>query len=385
MQSASLYIHFPLCKSKCPYCDFNSHIINFNNLEDWKNAYHNELKFFYNLTGHRKITSIFFGGGTPSLMPISLVSDILDNIAKYYSLTKNIEISLEANPTSSEAAKFQSLQEIGVNRLSLGIQAFNDHDLKFLGREHSKREALSAILTAKKYFKNFSFDLIYARPKQQLDEWNAELEEALSLKPPHISLYQLTIEKGTKFYQDYKLGKFSLPSENQQIKLYNLTTEKCLEHNLFNYEISNYAKPDYHSKHNLNYWQYGDYIAIGAGAHSRITKNKVKEAIFTYHQPEKWLKHNLNYNHAIQQQKTLTKVEMLEELLIFGLRIKEGIKLDLFNYYFTKNINDIFADKLDQLSAGNLISITNNNIKATANGRNLIHNITNFLVKNANL
>ncbi|MBT5827612.1 MAG: coproporphyrinogen III oxidase [Alphaproteobacteria bacterium] len=385
MNNSSLYIHFPICKAKCPYCDFNSHVMNFSNISQWQKAYENELKFYANLIGPRKITSIFFGGGTPSLMPIALVESILNNISKYFEVKENIEISLEANPTSSEAQKFKALKEAGINRLSLGIQALNNNDLKFLGREHCKEEAIKAILLAKDNFTNFSFDLIYARPGQTMDAWAKELDFALALSPKHLSLYQLTIEKGTKFYKQHSLGEFTLPAEAEQIKLYDLTEEKCAKYSLKKYEISNYAKDKFESQHNLNYWQYGDYIGIGAGAHSRITIDRIKHSFLTYHQPEKWLKHSLELNNSIQKQTKLSKEAMLEELLIFGLRIKNGINLKLFDDYLGKSFNAIYGDKLNTLCQENLIKITKQKLIATSKGQNLAHNITNFMVKNASL
>lgn len=359
--------------------------MNFSNISQWQKAYENELKFYANLIGPRKITSVFFGGGTPSLMPIALVESILNNISKYFEVKENIEISLEANPTSSEAQKFKALKEAGINRLSLGIQALNNNDLKFLGREHCKEEAIKAILLAKDNFSNFSFDLIYARPGQTMDAWAKELDFALALSPKHLSLYQLTIEKGTKFYKQYSLGEFTLPTEAEQIKLYDLTEEKCAKYGLKKYEISNYAKDKFESQHNLNYWQYGDYIGIGAGAHSRITIDQVKNSFLTYHQPEKWLKHSLELKNSIQKQTKLSKEAMLEELLIFGLRIKSGINLKLFDDYLGKSFNEIYSDKLNKLCKENLIKITKQKLIATSKGQNLAHNITNFMVKNASL
>ena len=206
----SIYIHYPFCKAKCPYCDFNSHIMEVNNDADWQKAYISELEYFLEFTKNSKITTIFFGGGTPSLMPISLIEAILNKIYSLYKVASDVEISLEANPTSSEALKFQNFKSLGINRLSIGVQSLIDQDLQFLGRQHSASEALKTIEIAEKYFNNFSFDLIYARPEQTLKSWEEELKQALKLDPPHLSLYQLTIEKGTEFFNLYRGKKFKL-------------------------------------------------------------------------------------------------------------------------------------------------------------------------------
>ena len=219
MENLAIYIHYPFCKSKCPYCDFNSHLETNISITKYANAYKKELDYFYKITGKRNITSIFFGGGTTYLMPEELIAEILAHINKLWRVTKNCEITLEANPTSSEYNKFANFKKLGINRLSLGIQALNDYDLKFLGREHSSKEAIKAINMAGSHFNNYSFDLIYARPNQDLQSWQKELTQALEIGTPHLSLYQLTIEKGTAFFKEYKNGNFILPNNDAQEKL----------------------------------------------------------------------------------------------------------------------------------------------------------------------
>ncbi|MBM3580252.1 MAG: radical SAM family heme chaperone HemW, partial [Alphaproteobacteria bacterium] len=270
MKPLSLYIHYPFCKSKCPYCDFNSHVRESVDHTKFLRAYEKELEFFSGKIGKRKITTIFFGGGTPSLMPIFLVEGILKKISELWEVSKDCEISLEANPTSSEASGFRALRDIGINRLSLGIQALNDEDLKFLGREHNTGEAIKTIETAAKIFDNFSFDLIYARPEQRLVDWSHELAQALSFGSKHLSLYQLTIEKGTKFFAEFQKKKFLMPEENLAAEFYEITNEITSGAGLELYEISNYTQKNFECRHNLAYWRSEDYLGIGAGAHSRV-------------------------------------------------------------------------------------------------------------------
>jgi len=378
----SIYIHYPFCKSKCPYCDFNSHVQESIPHSNFLNAYLRELEYFSNLTNSRQVKSIFFGGGTPSLMPISLVEAILEKIESLWQLAENIEISLEANPTSVEATSFSALKKAGINRLSLGIQSLNDNDLKFLGREHSSKEAKKAINIAQKYFDNFSFDLIYARPNQTSESWRKELEEALAIGSPHLSLYQLTIEKGTKFFGEYRKKKFQLPSDEIQTALYDLTGEISNKYGLELYEVSNYAKKGFECLHNLNYWQYGDYIGIGAGAHGRISFKDNKKHFMNHHQPEKWLKNVLEKGNAIQQSNFLNEKEILEEILIMGLRTKLGIDGDIFKKFLGKDHLEIFGSKkLESLKMEGLINYNQTKITPTLKGLKLTNSVYQYLAK----
>jgi len=374
----AIYIHYPYCKAKCPYCDFNSHVrsdIDFANLTL---AYYQEIQYFAKNSLEKKVSSIFFGGGTPSLMPLDLVANILQKINQYFELENNCEISLEANPTSSEAKKFNSLKNIGINRLSLGIQALNDKDLKFLGREHSANEAIKTIEIAKNIFENFSFDLIYARPLQSIKSWEKELKKALEFSSPHLSLYQLTIEKGTKFFNQYRENKFSLPDENLASELYEATNQIMQEYDFIHYEISNFAKINKQSRHNLHYWKSGDYIGIGAGAHSRVRfKNNQRMAIQMIHDPNNWIKNNLlsrdnslknidNFEkiNAIQDIISLDKISQIEEIILMGLRLEIGIDLKVFQKFFGENYETIFnLNKLDFLLKNNFLVIENDHLK----------------------
>lgn len=381
MKPLSIYIHYPFCKSKCPYCDFNSHVRDSVNYADFLCAYENELQFFAEKIGKRKITTIFFGGGTPSLMPIFLVEGILKKISVLWSIDKNCEITLEANPTSAESTKFKDLKAIGINRLSLGIQALNDNDLKFLGREHSTKEAISTIEMAAKIFDNFSFDLIYARPKQTLESWSQELSQAIDFGTKHLSLYQLTIEKGTKFFADFQQKKFTLPDEELSAQFYEMTSQITADAGFENYEISNYAKKNYQSRHNLVYWQGGDYLGIGAGAHSRIyfADDELRSAIVMLHEPLSWLKKAKEQGAGIQKIEKISKEELLQELVLMALRLKSGLSNEILQNHFQKNIDEIFdLKKLEFLVEKNLLTITKKNIKIKKSARL----ITNAIVEN---
>ncbi len=374
----SIYIHYPFCKSKCPYCDFNSHVVKQIDEEKFLQGYLNELQYFAPKLKNRQVRTIFFGGGTPSLMPVYFVEKILAEISKIWTIDKNCEITLEANPTSFEAAKFKAFKQAGVNRLSMGIQALNDVDLKFLGREHSAQEAISTIQTASKIFDNYSFDLIYARPNQTLRGWEKELQTAIELSANHLSLYQLTIEKGTKFYGQYLNKEFVLPDENLSADLYELTNQIASKNGLELYEISNYAKTGFECKHNLAYWQSDDYLGIGAGAHSRVYLNydKLRSAIIMLHQPSAWLEAALQKNVAIQKIEKVSEEELLEEVILMGLRLKNGIDNSVFQKHFSKNIDEIFdLAKLQNLLKNNLILIDKNNIKITSQGLILANSV----------
>ncbi len=380
----SIYIHYPFCKSKCPYCDFNSHVRDQVDYDKFLKAYEKELEFFSARINHTKVKTIFFGGGTPSLMPISLVDGILKKIGQLWQIDANCEITLEANPTSSESAKFQDLKNIGVNRLSIGIQALNDSDLKFLGREHSSLEAIKTIENAVKIFDNFSFDLIYARPNQTLQNWKKELETAINFGTKHLSLYQLTIEKGTKFFSQFARGDFEMPNENLAAEFYDLTNEITAKNGFENYEISNYCRQNYSCKHNLVYWQGDDYIGIGAGAHSRVyfESETERKAIFMIHEPNLWLKKISEKCVGIQKIERISETELLEELILMGLRLNQGIDDHIFLNHFNKNLKDIINfNKLKNLTEQGYLEVASNNIKITKQGRILTNSIIKEVLK----
>ena len=374
----SIYIHYPFCKSKCPYCDFNSHIFKEIDEMQFLQGYLNELQYFVPQLKNRQVKTIFFGGGTPSLMPTYFVEKILEEISKIWMVDKNCEVTLEANPTSFEGTKFRDFKTAGINRLSMGIQALNDADLKFLGRQHSASEAISTIQTAGQIFDNYSFDLIYSRPNQTLNGWKKELQTAIALSANHLSLYQLTIEKGTKFYGQYLNKEFILPDENLAADLYEMTNKITSDNDLELYEISNYSKAGFECKHNLAYWQSDDYLGIGAGAHSRVYLNdeKQRSAITMLHQPSAWVNAAIEKGVAIQKIEKVSQQELLEELILMGLRLKNGIDNQVFYKHFSKNISEIFElEKLQNLIKNNLIIISQDNIKITNQGLILANSI----------
>lgn len=384
-KNLSFYIHYPFCKSKCPYCDFNSHVRDNINHDRFLEAYSREIEFFAPSLKGRKITTIFFGGGTPSLMPLSLVEKILERIANFWEIDKNCEITLEANPTSFESSKFVDFKKAGINRLSIGVQALNDADLKFLGREHSVKEAIAVIKKASEIFDNFSFDLIYARPQQTLDEWSCELKQALEFNSNHLSLYQLTIEKGTKFFSEFKQKKFQMPDENLSADFYEMTNEITSSKGLELYEISNYAKKNFECEHNLVYWQGGDYLGIGAGAHSRVflDEDKNRSAIMMTHEPMSWLDKVEKQNVGIQTINKISQKELLEELILMGLRLKDGIFNEVFQQFFGRNLQEIFDfSKLQPLENEGLIKIGGDNIKISDKGRILSNAIIAKIAEN---
>jgi putative oxygen-independent coproporphyrinogen III oxidase len=374
----SIYIHYPFCKSKCPYCDFNSHVKNGVDHQKFLSAYEKELDFFATKIGSRKVTTIFFGGGTPSLMPLFLVEGILTKISEVFDLDENCEISLEANPTSFESAKFHDFKKLGINRLSLGIQALNDNDLKFLGREHSAKEAIETIENAAKIFENFSFDLIYARPKQTLEAWKIELSQAINFGTKHLSLYQLTIEKGTKFYSQFQRNEFQIPDENLAAEFYEMTNQITSDNGLELYEISNYAKTKFECQHNLVYWQGGDYLGIGAGAHSRIyfSEEKNRSEIMMIHEPLSWLNKVEESGSGIQKLEKISEEDLLEELILMALRLPQGIDNKILQQHFKKNVSEIFNLKeLQKLANLGLIKFDYESIKIPANKRLLTNSI----------
>jgi len=376
----SLYIHWPFCKSKCPYCDFNSHVRDGINQQEWLDLYKKEIDYFAAQTDYKKANSIFFGGGTPSLMNPEIVEGIISHAGDIWDI-HDAEITLEANPTSIEAKKFADFKKAGVNRASIGVQALNDNDLKALGREHSAKEALEALDVARNIFNNFSFDLIYARQGQNLESWESELARALELSANHLSLYQLTIEKGTPFYSLYKSGELKMPSEELAADMYELTEKIMQENGFSSYEVSNYAKPKFESRHNLNYWNYGDYVGIGAGAHGRVNIDGKKIATMMIHNPENWQKSVLDKGCGLQSQEEVGKEDMLSEAILMGLRLKDGIKKDRFLKTFNKIPEDLLnKDKLETFVNEGLLYTDDDCLKVTKQGRMLLNSITTALV-----
>ncbi|CAK7258889.1 MULTISPECIES: radical SAM family heme chaperone HemW [unclassified Shinella] len=323
-----IYVHWPFCAAKCPYCDFNSHVRHQPvDQPRFVQAFLKEMATMRRLTGSRSVTSIFMGGGTPSLMAPETVDAILNGIARHWHVPDGIEITMEANPSSVEAERFRGYRAAGVNRVSLGVQALNDRDLKFLGRLHDVADALKAIRLARDIFPRMSFDLIYARPNQTVEDWDRELKQAVSYAVDHLSLYQLTIEEGTPFYGLHKAGKLVVPDGEQSAVLYEATQEITERENMPAYEVSNHARPGAESRHNLTYWRYGDYVGIGPGAHGRLTTGGAKIATATERKPEAWLERVEAEGHGMIDQELLEREAQADELLLMGLRLKEGVDL----------------------------------------------------------
>lgn len=327
---AALYIHWPFCKKKCPYCDFNSHVRAEVDHRAWRNALLRELRYWQARAPHHTISSIFFGGGTPSLMEPSTVAAILEEVPRLWPVTDTCEITLEANPTSVEAAKFQALRAAGITRVSLGVQSFDPAALQFLGREHSADEARHALTLAQEIFPRSTFDLIYALPEQTLEQWEAELRHALTLARGHLSLYQLTIEENTAFHHAYHIHKqFTLPEDSRAADMYALTARRMEEAGMPAYEISNYARPGEESRHNLAYWRGDCYFGIGPGAHGRVDfADGSRRATCNLKSPERWLHHAETFGHGLEEELTLSVSERAEEKILMGLRLpREGFAL----------------------------------------------------------
>jgi putative oxygen-independent coproporphyrinogen III oxidase len=323
-----VYVHWPFCRAKCPYCDFNSHVRH-GGIDEARflAAYLAELQHFATIAPGRIVSSIFFGGGTPSLMRPATVDTILKAIAGHWRVSDDAEITLEANPTSVEAENFAGYRAAGVNRLSLGVQALDDDSLKALGRQHTAQEALAALTLAKQHFDRVSFDLIYAREGQTAREWENELKLALDHAADHLSLYQLTIEEGTPFAARHAAGTLRVPDGDEARAQYLLTQALCEAADLPAYEISNHARPGSESRHNLLYWRGHDYAGIGPGAHSRITMDGLKRALSAIKPPEGWLAQVEASGRGFAGVESLSAAEAADEYLLMGLRLSEGIDL----------------------------------------------------------
>ncbi|MBS0638801.1 MAG: coproporphyrinogen III oxidase [Proteobacteria bacterium] len=326
----ALYIHWPFCLAKCPYCDFNSHVRERIDQERFAAALRRELRFEAERLGRRRLTSVFFGGGTPSLMAAATVAGLLDDAAALFDVDPGIEITLEANPTSIEANGLRDFRAAGVNRVSIGIQSLDPAALHMLGRQHSSAEAVAALHLARGLFPRVSFDLIYARPGQTIAAWQAELRTALGIVSDHLSLYQLTVEPGTQFEARHRTGALVLPDPDLAADLYSATAEECARAGLLRYEVSNYAVPGCESRHNLAYWRYLDYAGIGAGAHGRITIDGTLHATRRHRAPEIWAVRVERDGHAMTDDAAVPPEERAREALLMGLRLAEGIDLARF-------------------------------------------------------
>ncbi|MBO0734338.1 MAG: coproporphyrinogen III oxidase [Methylocapsa sp.] len=352
----AIYVHWPFCLSKCPYCDFNSHVrANPPDEARFARAFGSELAHRAQMTKGRVVSSVFFGGGTPSLVTPGSIAHILDAIALCWQIAENAEITLEANPTSVEAGRFHGFRSAGVNRVSLGVQATNDCDLKMLGRAHTAAEALHAIDLAASVFGRYSFDLIYARPGQAPASWRKELAAALSRANDHVSLYQLTIEDGTPFARLRDAGKLSLPDAGCARELWDVTQEVTDKAGLPAYEISNHARPGAESRHNLIYWRYGEYAGVGPGAHGRILSPSGRRAQAAERQPEKWLAAVESHGHGLVEDELLSPEEQGDEFLLLGLRLSEGIEPGAFEAVSGHGLN---SRRIASLIADGMVEYT---------------------------
>ena len=389
-EGCAVYVHWPFCLSKCPYCDFNSHVApqGAQNIDHdrFERALRAELSHMARLMPGRAVSSLFFGGGTPSLMQPQTVAAIIAHVDRLWGLEPGAEITLEANPTSAEADRFAALQSAGVNRLSLGIQALEDSALKRLGRTHTAAGALRALDMAARHFARLSFDLIYARPGQSPQDWRQELGWALDLACGHLSLYQLTIEPGTPFARWHRQGRLVLPSDDMAVAFYMLTQEMCAERGYRAYEVSNHATAGQQCRHNLTYWRYGTFVGVGPGAHGRL-KTPVaghgvpgceRVATQTVRDPARWLAQVEEKGHGLAEAEPVAPREQIEEILLMGLRLSEGVALDRLEalgwqvpYQTIKTLSD---ERLVQHD------VSGNRLALTARGRMVLNSVIAGLV-----
>jgi putative oxygen-independent coproporphyrinogen III oxidase len=325
MEQLALYIHWPFCLAKCPYCDFNSHVRERIDQARFGAALRAELRWEAARLGRRRLTSIFFGGGTPSLMDPAIAAALIDEATRLFDASPGLEVTLEANPTSVEAARLAAFRAAGVNRVSVGVQSLDPEALRLLGRQHSAEQAKAALATARRLFSRVSFDLIYARPGQNARAWRAELRQALDLAADHLSLYQLTIEPGTRFEVLHRRGEIVLPDPETGAALYEASAEEAARVGLAAYEVSNYARPGAESRHNLAYWRYQDYAGIGPGAHGRIDLGSALLATRRHRAPEPWAALVEARGHGSAAEAIVTPEERAREMLLMGLRLAEGI------------------------------------------------------------
>ena len=373
----SLYVHWPFCKTVCPYCDFNSHVSETINQDRWRDAFLKELYHYASATPGRRLTSIFFGGGTPSLMASKTVETIIERACTTWSADKNLEITLEANPSSADISRFTSYRIAGVNRLSLGVQSLDNRALKFLGRPHNANQAQTAMTLAKKIFDSVSFDFIYARPGQTIRKWREELTQALSLAGNHLSLYQLTIEPGTDFFRK---GISSI-DQDLAADLFEITQDMTSSAGLKAYEISNYAQSGFESRHNLNYWDGGDYVGIGPGAHGRLSHQTVFTATHQINNPSRWLNAVEHIGHGTAKRRHLLAREKAEEMVMTGLRLSSGLDRSALAARTGVELTDLInKSALKWLIEGGLIRESGQHLIATSAGRNTLNSVIRALL-----
>ena len=374
MSGFGIYVHWPFCTAKCPYCDFNSHVRSRIDENGWIDAIVRELEWVAGLQGAERpiVETVFFGGGTPSLMQGSSVQRTLDTIARLWRIANDVEVTLEANPASADAARFRDYRAAGVNRLSLGMQALNDRDLKMLGRLHDVAEARAALKLATANFDRVSLDLIYARPDQTLDAWRKELEEALAFGTEHLSLYQLTIEPATPFYQLHRSGTLKVPDEGLAADLFELTQEVTAAAGRPAYEISNHARPGAEARHNLLYWRYGTYAGVGPGAHGRLELDGRRVATETEKLPERWRELVARHGHGLREQMPIASEDAAREQLLMNLRLREGIDLGAYCERWGRCVD---SKRMAALVEQGLLRLEGERLRATPRGRLLLNSV----------
>ncbi|GHD39757.1 coproporphyrinogen III oxidase [Thalassobaculum fulvum] len=377
-----VYVHWPFCLSKCPYCDFNSHVAAAVDHDRWRAALVRDLEGQAARIGRRRVESVFFGGGTPSLMAPETVAAVLAAVGRLFRLSNDLEVTLEANPTSVEAGKLEAFRDAGVNRVSLGVQALDDAVLKFLGRAHSAEEALAAVATARERFERVSFDLIYARPDQSPESWRRELTDALRHAAGHLSLYQLTIEPTTPFHSLHARGAFRLPDEDAAAALWDVTQETLEAAGLPAYEVSNHARPGQECRHNLVYWSYRDYLGVGPGAHGRLTERGRKVATRAHRAPALWLERVEREGHALVDDRPLARDETLVEATLTGLRLAGGVPRERWHALFGTGPETLFEPAtIELLTGGGFLELDAEGLRATAAGRTRLDAVTDRLLR----
>jgi putative oxygen-independent coproporphyrinogen III oxidase len=376
----AIYIHWPFCLSKCPYCDFNSHVRDRIDAARWTRALLTDLEHQAGLAPEREVCSIFFGGGTPSLMPTETAAALVARVKSLWRAAPDLEVTLEANPNSAEAERFALFAAAGVNRLSLGIQALDPAALKFLGRGHDRDEAIAAIGLARASFSRYSFDLIYARPGQTLAAWEAELGEALPLVGDHLSLYQLTIEPGTAFGNRAARGEVLAADEETGAALFEATQQRLAAAGLPAYEISNHSRPGAECRHNLAYWRYEDYLGIGPGAHGRVTRGGSKVATQQLRAPEAWLAAIEGSGAAFDEMTAIDREAAIEEMVMMGLRLVDGVSRRRLEAMAERTVEELFAGTLPRLVDGAFLTLDADRLAATDAGRQRLNAVLGALL-----
>ncbi|HET9018154.1 MAG TPA: radical SAM family heme chaperone HemW [Acetobacteraceae bacterium] len=381
MQPLALYIHWPFCRAKCPYCDFNSHVRERIDQARFAAALRRELAWEAARLGRRPLASIFFGGGTPSLMAPETVAALIADAQRLFAPLPGMEITLEANPTSVEAARLAAFRDAGVNRVSLGVQSLDDAALQRLGRQHSAAQARAALTLAQNLFPRTSFDLIYARPGQTPADWRAELRAALTLAADHLSLYQLTIEPGTAYATQHARGEIVLPDDDTAATLYDATAEEAARFGLLPYEVSNYARPGGESRHNLVYWRYGDYAGIGPGAHGRVTLGGALLATRRHRAPEAWAERVERDGHGTTGETPVAEQDRAREMLLMGLRLAEGVAESRFAARTGRSLDSALdPDILARAIEAGYLDRDVTRLRATAEGRKRLDALLPMLV-----